>query len=198
MANRAPKQWALSKQETITSFENWRQNLEYTLSLDNEFNTYLQPGASWKRKTRDNPLRGFEDDDGSAPVHSRRTAVQKSAALDLMLGQIANFCPVISRNTITKLSTSLGDIWQSIRLHYGFQTSGAHFIDLVNVRTLMNALRTSTNACWPSLMIIFSVQNLESLTTALSLTKKKSCLQRWKISSLFAGWSCCTQTCLPW
>ena len=31
---RAPKQWALTKQETITSFEAWRQNLQYILSLD--------------------------------------------------------------------------------------------------------------------------------------------------------------------
>ena len=63
MTNRAPKQWALTKHETITSFENWRQNLEYTLSLDNEFSIYIQPGASWKKKTRENPLRGFEDDE---------------------------------------------------------------------------------------------------------------------------------------
>ena len=133
MTTRAPKQWALTKHETITSFENWRQNLEYTLSLDNGFSPYLGQNASWKKKTRDNPLRGFHDDDNDVPEHSRRTAVQKSATLDLMLGQIANFCPVISRNTITKLSTSLGEIWQSIRLHYGFQTSGAHFIDLASV-----------------------------------------------------------------
>ena len=37
---------------------------------------------------------------------------------------------MVSRNTITKLSTSLGEICQNIRLHYGFQTSGSHFIDL--------------------------------------------------------------------
>ena len=32
MAQRAPKQWTLSKRETITSYESWRQN---TLSFDN-------------------------------------------------------------------------------------------------------------------------------------------------------------------
>ena len=37
---RAPKQWRLTKNETITSFESWRQNLQYTLSLDANFATW--------------------------------------------------------------------------------------------------------------------------------------------------------------
>ena len=118
---RAPKQWVLTKQETINSFENWRQNLEYTLSLDTNFGEFLEPGYTWSKKTKDSPLHGFKDDGEDVPHASRRTAVQKSAQLDLMLGQIANFCPVISRNAITRLSTSFAQIWQTIRLHYGFQ-----------------------------------------------------------------------------
>ena len=38
------------------------------------------------------------------------------------MGQIANFCPVISSNTIVKNSTSVKFIWQAIRAHYGFQS----------------------------------------------------------------------------
>ena len=54
--------------------------------------------------------------------------------LDLMLGQIANFCPVISRNTIAKnATTSVSGIWQTIRLHYGFQSTGAHFLDFGDI-----------------------------------------------------------------
>ena len=60
--------------------------------------------------------------------------VQKSTMLDLMLGQIANYCPVIARNTIVKNSTSLEQIWQTIRLHYGFQMSGAHFLDFNDIK----------------------------------------------------------------
>ncbi len=47
MANthRAPKQWFLTKVETVNSFENWRQNLVYTLSLDTEFVPFLVNGA---------------------------------------------------------------------------------------------------------------------------------------------------------
>ena len=36
-SNRAPKQWSLTKNETITTFEAWRQNLQYSLSLDANF-----------------------------------------------------------------------------------------------------------------------------------------------------------------
>ena len=54
--------------------------------------------------------------------------------LELMLGQIANYCTIISRNTVVKNSTSLTAIWQVIRLHYGFQSTGAHFIDFTDIR----------------------------------------------------------------
>jgi hypothetical protein len=49
---RAPKQWSLTKNETLTSFESWRQNLVYTLSLDNNFDPFLVSGVKWEKKTR--------------------------------------------------------------------------------------------------------------------------------------------------
>jgi hypothetical protein len=55
-----------------------------------------------------------------------------------MLGQIANYCPIISRNTIVKNSTSISSIWQSIRLHYGFQSTGGHFLDFNNIHLEAN------------------------------------------------------------
>ncbi|CAB4014757.1 Retrovirus-related Pol poly from transposon opus [Paramuricea clavata] len=53
--------------------------------------------------------------------------------MELILGQIANYCPVISRNTIVKNSTSLSIIWQAIRAHFGFQSTGGHFLDFNNI-----------------------------------------------------------------
>ena len=50
-----------------------------------------------------------------------------------MLGQIANYCPVISRDIIVKNSTSVNGIWQAIRAHYGFQSTGAHFLDFNSI-----------------------------------------------------------------
>jgi hypothetical protein len=131
---RAPKQWCLSKLETINSFENWRQNLQYTLSLDPNFAPFLVVGSVWLKKAKASPLRGFEDDGEDVPQAKRRTAQQKVTLLELMLGQIANYCPIISRSTIVKGSTSVDCIWQSIRTHYGFQSTGAHFIDLADLR----------------------------------------------------------------
>ncbi|KAL5006931.1 hypothetical protein ScPMuIL_015737, partial [Solemya velum] len=136
MANthRAPKQWCLGKNETPNSFENWKQNLQYTLSLDPNFAPFLIDAFTWEKKTRNAPLRGFATDGENIPEARRKTAEQKVTMLELMLGQIANFCPVISRNTIVKSSTSLDNIWQVIRLHYGFQFTGAHFLDFIDIR----------------------------------------------------------------
>ena len=106
----APKQWQLTKNETITLYESWCQNVMYILSLDNNFVPFLD--ATWQKQTAANSRRGLTDDASSVPESKRLTAAQKNSHLDLMLGQIANFCLVISRNSIVKHSTSLNVIWQ--------------------------------------------------------------------------------------
>ncbi|KAI8490456.1 hypothetical protein Bbelb_317240 [Branchiostoma belcheri] len=77
---------------------------------------------------------GFANDGEGVPEAQRRTAAQKAASLELMLGQVANFCPVITRNRIVKASTSLSDIWQAIRLHFGFQATGGFFLEIANIK----------------------------------------------------------------
>ena len=128
MANirRAPTQWCLTKHETINTFENWKQNLIYTLSLDVNFAEFIATDAQWQKKTAARPDRGLAGNNDA-------TTQQRVYSLELMLGQIANYCPVISRNTIVKNSTNLSTIWQTIRLHYGFQSTGSHFIDFVDI-----------------------------------------------------------------
>jgi len=54
--------------------------------------------------------------------------------LELMTGQIANFCTVISRNTIVKHSTCMNDIWQAIRLHFGFKPVVVIFLDFDGIK----------------------------------------------------------------
>ena len=132
-SNRAPKQWCLTKIETVNTFENWKQNLQYSLSLDGNFAPYLVEGTQWLKKSRSTPYRGFQDDPETVPAAQRRSKSQKVNMLELMLGQIANYCPVSSRSTIVKNSTSMDSIWQTIRLHYGFQSTGAHFIDFASI-----------------------------------------------------------------
>ena len=102
----------------------------YTLSLDQNFAPFLDEHFRWNKKSAADPHRGLASDDDNVPEDRRRTATQKTVPLELMLGQIANFCPVVSRNTIVKTAESLRDIWQRLRQHYGFQSSGAHFLDL--------------------------------------------------------------------
>ena len=128
---RAPKQWKLTKDETINSFESWRQNLLYSFSQEKIFAPFLE--TTWQKKTATNPHRGLQDDGSSVPEAKRLTATQKNTHLELLLGQIANFCPIVSRSSIIKNSVSLNDVWQKIRLHYGFQSTGAHFLDLSNI-----------------------------------------------------------------
>lgn len=61
----APKQWQLTKIETVTSFQSWKQNFIFTLSLDDKFTPYLTDGTTWLKKTAANPNRGFTNDDGN-------------------------------------------------------------------------------------------------------------------------------------
>ena len=105
MANirRAPTQWCLTKHETIITFENWKQNLIYTLSLDVNFAEFIATDVQWQKKTAARPDRGLADNNDA-------TTQQGVYTLELMLGQIANYCPAISRNTIVKNSTSLTTI----------------------------------------------------------------------------------------
>jgi hypothetical protein len=137
-AMRAPKQWSLTKQETIASFEAWRQHLQYTLSLDPNFAGFLIDGFTWQKKTNAQPLRGCVDDREDVAEANRGTDAQTCTHLELMLGQIVNYCPIISRNTFVKNSTSISSIWQFIRLHYGFQSTGRHFLDFNNIHVEAN------------------------------------------------------------
>ena len=65
------KQLSLSKSETICTFDSWRQNVTYILTLDPNFAPLLVDGVTWEKKMKENLLRGFIDDDKSIPVAQR-------------------------------------------------------------------------------------------------------------------------------
>ena len=131
-SGKAPKQWTLSKEETLNSYNNWKENLLYTLSLDKNFAPFLKDTSTWTKASTADPNRGLLDDvTGTA---DGKTKEQKVVQLNLMLGQIANFATVISRNQIVKNSTSLASIWSKIREHYGFHVTGSRFLDLSNIQ----------------------------------------------------------------
>ena len=85
-SHRAPKQWCLSKVETINGFENWKENLLYTLSLDSNFTPSLADCVHWLKKTKAQPLPGLVADGDPIPLARRLTARQKVNFLELMLG----------------------------------------------------------------------------------------------------------------
>ena len=58
--------------------------------------------------------------------------------LELMLGQIANYCLIISQHTIVKGSTSIESIWNAICLNFGFQATAAHLINFNNIHLEAN------------------------------------------------------------
>ena len=130
--SRAPKQWMLTTNETLNTFKNWKENRIYTLSLDKSFAPYLKEGVTWGKQTSVTPHRGFTDD--ATGTTDPKSKEEKCTTLNLMLGQIANYATVISRNQIIKESTSLNVIWDKIRQHYGFHTTGSRFLDLSAIR----------------------------------------------------------------
>ena len=135
-ANRAPKQWQLEKKETLNSFNAWKENLTFVLSLNDNFAPFMT--ATWGAWSEDNLYRGFTDDAADVAADQRKTRQQKVTQLGLMLGQVANYATVISRFQITQESTSLKSVWAKIREHYGFHSTGSKFIDLVNIRLETN------------------------------------------------------------
>ena len=111
-STRVPKQWPLTTSETLNSFRTWKETLCYALSQDAAFKPYLKEGVTWGKQTSATPHRGYTDD--TTTVTNAKTKEQKVEDLNLMLGQIANFTTVISRNQIIDHSTSLDDVWNKL------------------------------------------------------------------------------------
>ena len=93
-------------------------------------------GEKWDKKTKDSQHRGFVNDNQNLPdvLHCTKKQNVNMLVVEMLLGQIANYTPIISRNTIVKNSTSIESTWQAIRLHYGFQTSGSNFLDFTGIK----------------------------------------------------------------
>ena len=115
----APKQWSLTKTETITPFESCRQNLQYTLALDQNFARFLVDGFTWLKKTPTTPLWGLTDDGDGVPEDKRHTA-EKSHSIRPYARTDCQLLPSDIQDSIVKNSISMNSIWQAIPLHYGF------------------------------------------------------------------------------
>ena len=122
----------LTEKETISSFNSWKQNLEFQLMTCADFVPFLVKNFKWKPQKVN--YRGLTDDDESVPVATRKLAIAKHAYLDHMIRFISSYCPEHIQSEIERKCTSLDWIWQRIRRHYGFSQSEVHFLKLSTIK----------------------------------------------------------------
>ena len=115
----------LTEKQTISSFNSWKQNLEFQLTACADFVPFLGRGFTWRPQRVLH--RGLTDDGEDIPAAQRKLALQKHAVLDHMIRLISSYCPVHIQSEIERKCTSLDWIWQRIRRHYGFAQSEVHF-----------------------------------------------------------------------
>ena len=126
-SHRVSKPWSLTAKETLTSFENWKSNIIYNLRQDKDFSPFIRNSVTWTKKKTDPLRRGLGDTE-------EKKAEDRAEDLEQMLGCIANWSQWVRRKTIVENSKCLEDVWQAIRLHYGFNTSGANFLDFADIK----------------------------------------------------------------
>ena len=124
----APKVRVLTQHETQATFETWKDTLIFNLEIDGTFEMFLDDDVTWEPDTVAH--RGLKPD---TTGEVQRTSRQKAAILNRMLGTIASYAPVISRQFITKEALSLDAIWNRLRIFYGFRKSGALILDLNSI-----------------------------------------------------------------
>ena len=137
-----PKQRFLTEEESQTSFEAWREALVFHISLDNKASRFLSDLSTWSSAAD----RGFTDDvDGAAgAAHTPETKMNKTAKaalLNIILGSVATYAPVISASFIKKQSTSFNSIWDRLRSHYGLRKTGGRILELMELKPASSETR---------------------------------------------------------
>ena len=127
-----PKQRALTEVETLTSFNCWREGMIFHISLDPK--TACFTDTTDLGRWSNNANRGFTNDGTSVDEDRKMTAPAKAALLNIVLGSVASFSPVISWAFITQEATSLNEIWDRLRAFYGFRRTGSKITELVDIR----------------------------------------------------------------
>lgn len=136
------KQRTLTENETETTFNTWQQSMMFHIVVDSKFSRYTDTTdlGTWKPTSVAN--RGFVNDvttgENAVPQDIRMTAIQKAAILKVLLGSISTFAPVISNKYITEQATSLDDVFDRLRSHFGFRITGGRMLELAQFGLLPN------------------------------------------------------------
>ena len=140
-----PKVRTLGIKEDLSSIEAWKANVLYGLKQNPDFREFLEDGFDFGRKTNANPTRDladiFKKEKVTQPDNSTKEMLvlykskqDRAGDVDLLLDQVANYCPYVPRPDITKDCRSMKEVWSTIRQFYGKGLSGASLNDVWNVR----------------------------------------------------------------
>ena len=132
-----PKKRTLTDTESQTSFESWRESMIFHISLDNKSARFLSDLKTWTTAND----RGFTDDPAGFDEGTTMNGAAKAALLNIILGSVATYAPVISHRFIKQQSTSLESIWTRLRSHYGMRKTGARVLELTEFRLEQNESR---------------------------------------------------------
>ncbi len=111
----------LTNEETLTSFEDWKNNLVFYLSQDKDFSTLLKEETRWKKISDSDPNRG-------------RDSAEQKLILDRFLGVIAGLSPPLLYHDIIDDTTCISDVFRLLRSFYQFSPSECTFIKYFSIK----------------------------------------------------------------
>jgi hypothetical protein len=128
------KQRILTEHETESTYTTWQQSIMFQFVIDSKFSRYTDQADLGKWQDTSIPNRGYTNDattgEGVLLAATQMTAVQKAQILQVLLGSIATFAPVISNKFITSQAKCFDDIWNRLRGHYGVRVTGGRILEL--------------------------------------------------------------------
>ena len=145
-----PKLKPLTTNESLSSLEVFKSNILYGLRLNPDFRDYLEDGVIFGKKTRANPSRDLVDIFKEREViveneatkerkvrkekYLHKSKEERCRDVDLLLEQVANYCPHVPRTDITKDCRSVKEVFNTIRVFYNKQITGASLNEVWNIR----------------------------------------------------------------
>ena len=95
----------LAENESITSFEDWRNNLIFYLSQEKDFKYFLKETTHWRKTSAGIPNRGLD-------------SIEEYQSLKRFLGVIAGLSPPLLYNDLIHDTTSIVDVFKLLRGYY--------------------------------------------------------------------------------
>ena len=106
---------AIRPNETLSTFEDWRNNLEFYLQQEKEFKGFLKAETEWRKTSEGSNFRGLE-------------SAEQVRSLNQFLGVIASLSPPLLHGDIINDTTKLLEVYKLLRSYYQFAPSESTFI----------------------------------------------------------------------